>query len=330
MVDLLSTLGSKLAERWISLLALPGALYLAVAVAAHTLGHRHAFAVRQLTVQVDAWAKAPAAHTLGGQVVLLAAVLAGSAVVGLAAHALGSTVERVYLAADWLAWPSPLRRLAGRRVARRQVRWDAAAGVVRQGLGATIGAAVRNERRPQPDAAALDAARRAMDRIAAERPVRPTWSGDRIHAAAVRLDRDHHLDLATVWPALWLMLPDTARTEITDARQALTRATGLYAWALFYLPLSVWWWPAAPVAAVLAVIGRIRTRAATETYALLVEAAVRVHAAELARSLGLDVPATLTQAVGDALTRLLATSPVTPADPTPAGGATQGIPRSRR
>ncbi|MFE2140853.1 hypothetical protein ACFXA3_03720 [Streptomyces sp. NPDC059456] len=118
-------------------------------------------------------------------------------------------MERVCLAADWLAWPAPFRRLADRRVARRQLRWDAAADVVQQELGAVIGAAVRNGRRPQPDATALDAAQRVMDRVATERPARPTWSGDRIHAVAVRLDRDHHLGLATVWPHLWLTLPSS-------------------------------------------------------------------------------------------------------------------------
>ncbi|WP_326770755.1 hypothetical protein OG978_44460 (plasmid) [Streptomyces sp. NBC_01591] len=43
MGGLLSELGKKLAERWFSLLVLPGALYLAVLAVAQTLGHTHPF-----------------------------------------------------------------------------------------------------------------------------------------------------------------------------------------------------------------------------------------------------------------------------------------------
>lgn len=48
-----------------------------------------------------------------------------------------------------------------------------------------------------------------MTRIAQEQPARPTWIGDRIHAVITRLDRDYHLDLATIWPHLWLAMPET-------------------------------------------------------------------------------------------------------------------------
>jgi hypothetical protein len=66
-----------------------------------------------------------------------------------------------------------------------------------------------------------------MQRVAAEEPDRPTCSGHRIQAVTVRLERDHHLDLPVRWPHLWLILPETTRTEITTAEQALTRATTL-------------------------------------------------------------------------------------------------------
>ncbi|MCX5238982.1 hypothetical protein OG824_27660 [Streptomyces prunicolor] len=314
MGGLLSELGKKLAERWLSLLVLPGALYLAVATTAHALGHTHPLDVSRLTGQVTAWASASAARTLGGQVVLLAAVLAGSAALGLAAQALGALTERLCLAADWPTWPSPLRRRISSRVTARQDRWDTAA---RHWHRHRQDAARNRTRGQRADPAPRLSAHRALVRIAFERPARPTWSGDRIHAATVRLERDQHLDLATIWPHLWLILPDAARTEITTARQALTRATTLFAWALLYLPLVVWWWPAALIAAVLVLIGRTRTRSAVDTYALLLEAATRVHAADLARHLGLEITGSLTQDVGDELTRFLA--PSSPPQPPFAG-----------
>jgi len=293
MGALFSELGKRLAERWLSLLVLPGALYLAVASAAHTLGHAHPFSISRLTQQITAWTDSPAATTLGGQVVLLAAGLASAAGAGLAAQALGSLAERICLAADWNAWPRPLRGLARWRVASRQQRWTTAY---------TSWNRLREEARRirvrggHADPAERHAAQDEMTRTAFECPARPTWSGDRIHAVAVRLERERHLDLAVVWPYLWLILPDTTRTEITTARQALTRATTLAAWSPLYLLLAVWWWPAVLITAVLALVGRARIRTATDTYALLLEAATRLYAHALSAHLGLKPTAPLAPA----------------------------------
>jgi hypothetical protein len=303
---LLTELGKKLAERWLSLLVLPGALYLAVAATAPILGQTNPFDIFRLTGQITAWAGTPAAHTVGGQVVLLAGVLAASAAVGLVAQALGSLIERLCLAADWIAWPAPLSRLIRSRVTARRDRWDRAARTWHQHREAAALALTRGQR---ADPASRQAAHRAMIRIAPERPTRPTWCGDRIHAAAVRLERDHHVDLATVWPHLWLVLPDAPRAEITAARQALTRAITLYAWALLYLPLAALWWPAVLITAALTLTARGRTWTAVDTYSLLLEAATRLHAGDLARHLGIHSSGPLTQAVGDELTRLLSPSP---------------------
>ncbi|NGO48154.1 hypothetical protein, partial [Streptomyces ureilyticus] len=291
MGGLLTELGKKLAERWVSLLVLPGALYLAVAATAHTLGHTHPFDLSRLTAQITAWAAHPAATTVGGQVVLLAAVLAGAAAAGLATQALGSATERLCLAAGWPTWPAPFRQLAAWQTTRRQQRWRNAARTWHRHREHDARALARGHR---TDPSARHAAERAMTRIAPEEPARPTWSGDRLNAAAVRLERDRHLDLAAVWPHLWLTLPEEARTEITAARQALTRATTLTAWALLYLPLTAWWWPAALITATLTLISWARTRTATDTYALLLEAATRSHARDLVDRLGLDTTGPLT------------------------------------
>ncbi|WP_331769520.1 hypothetical protein OG948_37820 (plasmid) [Embleya sp. NBC_00888] len=302
MNGLLAELGKKLAERWLSLLVMPGALYLAVAVSAHTLGHTHPFSLHTLTTQITQWANAPAVRTAGGQVVLLAAVLAGAAVVGLAAQALGSLAEQLHLAADWRSWPAGARHMAHRATERRRKRWEAAADIWRRHREAARAARARGTR---ADPAARHAARAAMTRISHESPDRPTWSGDRIHAATVRLDRDHHLDLPILWPHLWLVLPDAVRSEISAVRQSLIRATTLSAWALLYLPLAVWWWPATGITAILAVTSWRRTRAVADTYATLLEAAARVHARSLAEHLGLTTAGPLTHVSGDTLTRHL-------------------------
>ncbi|MBD0421770.1 hypothetical protein H0H10_21875 [Streptomyces sp. TRM S81-3] len=337
MGGLLSELGKKLAERWLSLLVLPGALYLAVLGTAVLLGHGHPFDLNHLTHRISATAEARTLRTTGGQIVVLGAVLASSAGVGLAAQALGSLVERGCLAAAWRTWPRPLRALAQLRVDRRRDRWTTAAGRYDRLTAQARAARGRGER---SDPAERWAAHLAMTRIAAERPDRPTWSGDRIHGVSARLDRVHQLDLATVWPYLWLTLPDTTRTEITAARQSLYRGNTLTAWALLYLPVAGWWWPAVLIGLALLLAGRSRTRAAADDYALLLEAAVRLHGGELAVRLGLTpaspttasrlhtatlpgpapspdgvdgtAPTPLTPDLGDALTRALYIPPPAP------------------
>lgn len=309
MGGFLTELGKRLAERWLSLLVLPGALYLCVVAAARTLDHGHPFDLTRLTDQITAWAAHPAVADIGGQVGLLAAVLAGAAATGLAAQALGSLTERLCLAPNWRDWPPPLRRLAAWRTARRRHRWARAARIWHQHREDAARARAHGQR---ADPGTRRAAHRAMIRTAPEEPDRPTWSGDRLNAVAVRLERDQHLDLATLWPHLWLILPEDVRTEMTTARQALTRATTLTAWALLYLPLTAWWWPAALITATLALTGRARIRTATDTYALLLEAATRVHTRDLAERLGLDPNERLSPETGDALTRHLAHSPPPP------------------
>jgi hypothetical protein len=302
MAGLLGELGKKLADRWLSLLVLPGALYLAVWMAGTILGQAHALDLGLLTRHITVSIKAPTATTAGGQVVLLASVLAGAAVIGLTAQALGSLVERAFLAADWRGLPSPLRLLVRRRVARRRDRWTDARMTYREDRDRAARAYVRHQ---HLDPAQRYAAYRKMTRIAVELPDRPTWSGDRMNSVALRLDRDLHLDLASLWPPLWLQLPDSTRNAITDARNGLARASALAGWAALYAPLVLWWWPAAVISTVLTAIAWQRIRVSVEAFALTVEAAVRLYAAELARALGVKGDGPFTPEDGDALTRYL-------------------------
>ncbi|MHB6910206.1 hypothetical protein [Streptomyces sp. CB02959] len=306
---LLSELSKKLAERWLTLLVLPGALYLAVAAAGYTLGQSAALDVGRLTHAISDAARAPEVTTVGGQVVLLAAVLAGAAATGLAAQSLGSVVERVALAAGWGAWPWLFGDWAERHVARRQRRWNAARAEY-EALR-LLERAPRPADRPRPRE--RHRAAHKCERISVERPERPTWSGDRIHATAVRLDRDAHVNLLTLWPHLWLVLPEETRGEIGRVRAALTRAAVLGGWALLYLPLAWWWWPAVPLTATLAVISVRRLRTASDSYATLLEASVRLHLTDLADKLRIEEQP-VGPSLGSAVMRRLS-SPVPSTEP---------------
>ncbi|MFJ7955771.1 hypothetical protein ACIQ62_05695 [Streptomyces sp. NPDC096319] len=302
-----SELGKKLAERWMSLLVLPGALYLAVATAGHVLGHGHALDLSRLVSWLDSLARTKAEEGIGGATVLVLGVLVGAAVAGMAAQWLGTVLERLALASEWRRLPAWPRRWVARRVDHRRVEWRSAAREwhrLRQAAAAA--AAARQVHDPAPRLAAL----RSMRDIAEECPDRPTWSGDRLNATAVRLERDLGLDVAVCWPYLWLLVSDGERAQLTTVRDDLARATALGGWALLYLPVFVWWWPALPLAAGIAVTARRRTRAASDAWARALEATCRLHLREAADRLGIDTAATAPPyALGQEVTRRLEGSP---------------------
>nr|WTB30987.1 hypothetical protein OG781_17200 [Streptomyces sp. NBC_00830] len=298
--DFGAQLGKGLADKWLSLLALPGALYLAVCAVAQALGQAHALDAPRLAHQVTTWAHAPAVRTTGGQIVMLVAVLAASVAAGLVARASGAGIERVALAADWRSWPRPAAALARRRTDIRRRRWDAAhREYSTQWAQAARAAALDREVDPTARRRALG----VRTAISAERPDRPTWSGDRVHAVAVRLRRDQHLDLGQLWPYIWLSLPEEERTELVATRSAGARAAELGAWSVLYAPLAAVWWPAGVLSVLLAATAHRRARSTTDSYAQLVEAVVRLHSRELMERFGIEDagPPSPGDRLGDAL-----------------------------
>ncbi|GAA5133915.1 hypothetical protein [Pseudonocardia adelaidensis] len=97
----------------------------------------------------------------------------------------------------------------------------------------------------------------------------------------MRIHQEYGLDLTFLWPRLWLLLPESSRTPLVDARQQLDDAARLGGWALLYLALGAVWWPSAIIGVVAGLVGRQRYRTAADVYAGLVEAAVDVHREEL-------------------------------------------------
>ncbi|GAB7185617.1 hypothetical protein ATKI12_5448 [Kitasatospora sp. Ki12] len=308
MDTLLAELGKKLADRWLTLLVLPGALYLAVVAASQRLGHTHPFRITGLTGWVRHLATSPAFNAPASLTLVLLAALLASSTAGLAAQAGGSLIERLCLASHWQAWPTPLRQLAGRQVEKRLTRWQAAklayderVDAERRARATRIsGGTERSDR---------IAAQLKMTRIAEERPVHPTWIGDRFNAASVRFDREYNLDLGTVWPHLRLTVPETTRSEVAAAQEALSRSTTLVAWGALYVAPAALWWPGLLIAAAIAAAGWRRTQTATDVYTTLLEAATRLYAADLARQIGITHAGPLNRQTGWALTCLLQDQP---------------------
>ncbi|MFD3484483.1 hypothetical protein [Streptomyces sp. NPDC058665] len=272
MNPLLVTLGTKLTERWLNLLVLPGALFLGVVAAGTTLGHTHWHDIDRLREALDDLTARPVLDRTGTAAIAVAVILLLSSALSLAAQSVGTAVESF--------WLRESRFPLGRRLqSRRHAAW--------QRLDHERTEAIRD---PATPAADIERLTRARDRIALVPPSRPTWYGDRLAAAAARVHAAYGIDLAAVWPRLWLILAEPAQRQIESARLALATAARLGAWSLGYLAVAAWWWPAALIALGCTLMARSRAREAVESLASLVEAAVDVHARDLAVLVGLEPP----------------------------------------
>ncbi|NJP49811.1 hypothetical protein HCJ93_06930 [Streptomyces sp. SBST2-5] len=303
MHSLLTTLGGRLTERWLNLLVLPGALFLAAAAVGTTLGHRHWHDLDRLRTTLDELATRPALDRTGTAALLVALVLLTATAASLAAQFLGGAIERC-----WLRFGrDPYSRARAARRARRWQERDARLTEAIEhahGTGTGAGGAVLI---PSSALARIQALAEARDRIALRRPARPTWYGDRMQAAADRVEAAYGVDLAALWPRLWLILPEPAVRQIQSAHDSFSAAARLAAWAVGYALLACWWWPAALAALGCAAVARSRARAALDSLAGLIEAAVDVHGRELAARVGLlspDEPGRLAHDTGDGLSEV--------------------------
>ncbi|MFJ9683267.1 hypothetical protein ACIRP2_35265 [Streptomyces sp. NPDC101194] len=284
MTGLLVEVGRRLAERWLSVLVLPGLLLVAALSTGLLLGQGDALSAGQLSDSATDMARRLQAD--GSATVLLtglAALLCAGAA-GLAAQGLGRLVRAVWLG-DWPRWAAAAR---SRLSERRSRQWH--------NHQARLEEAVAAGRDPSGFA-------RSRNRISLAPPVRPTWMGDRLAGADVRVFAEYRLDLAVCWPRLWLVLPDEVRAELRIASGALDAAAVLAGWAVLYACAGVVWWPASLVAVAVYATGWYRARLAAATFADLIESTVDLYGGSLCTALGLTATETpLTAELGAAVT----------------------------
>jgi hypothetical protein len=266
-------LAKKLAERWLTLLLLPGATFVLLAVLGTRFGHGRVFGAAEF----DRLASQVTTAQPRQQVVLLVAVLLASAGTGLVVQALAGVTRAVWLG----RWPWFTRPLRDRLARARRARWHTLLGR-RRALEREHPAGTRTPAQQEE----IDTAAARLVRMAPAEPGRPTWMGDRVHAVEQVALHRHGLDLTFGWPRLWLVLPDAVRAEIAAAEAAFAAAVATGTWAWPYLALGVLWWPAALIGVGIGVTGWVRGRAAVADLAALSEAAIDLHGRTLAGALG--------------------------------------------
>jgi len=121
----------------------------------------------------------------------------------------------------------------------------------------------------------------------------PTPIGNTLRAAESRPADKYGLDAVSLWPHLWLLMPDTARRELAGARTALDASVDTIIWSLLFTGFAVWSPWAVPVGlgvAALALLVWVPARAAT--FAALLETAFDLYRQDLYAQLRWPLPAT--------------------------------------
>ncbi len=135
----------------------------------------------------------------------------------------------------------------------------------------------------------------------------PTRLGNLLRASEYRSKERYGLDAVICWPRLWLLLPDSTRKELQEARAALNTAVRIGFWSLLFMiwtPLA-WWVPL--LALPTAWFSYRMALSAAAVYVDLLEATFDVHRHLLYQSLRRKPPVNPAKETqeGEALTQYL-------------------------
>lgn len=118
----------------------------------------------------------------------------------------------------------------------------------------------------------------------------PTRMGNLLRASEYRSRDRYGLDAVVCWPRLWLLLPDSSRKELQEARAALNTTVRISLWSLLFLVWTIlaWWVPLLALPAFW--LSYQLALSAAAFYVDLLEATFDVHRNLLYQSLRVKLP----------------------------------------
>jgi hypothetical protein len=269
------SLGGKLAERWLSV-AVPALVFWLGGLAMWLAGRGGPAALRQPLADL---AKLP----VGTQLIGLVAVLLGVASSGWVVAGLVNPVLR-FLQGYGPLW-TPVRSLL---VKRFQKRFDEIGREFAELAPVVLGtpdAATAEQR------AAYVRLTRRQRRLPGPGRFMPTATGNTLRAAESHPIDKYGLDVVTIWPHLWLLLPEVVRTELTTARARLGAGVAAGIWGVLFTGFAPWSLWAIPIG-LLVTTGcyLLWLPGRTEAYADLVQSAVDLYRRALYEQLRWPLP----------------------------------------
>jgi hypothetical protein len=269
-----SGLGGKLAERWIAAVLSSAFAFWAGGLVAWAAGHERGWE------RIGAWITGLSNAV---QLALAVGLLLGVTASGILVQRLTLPILRL-LEGYWFRWLGPIRatfiKHISERYADRERRWEELAPKIDER---------RATSREREEYAQLDRSLRRVPLAEAYRM--PTRLGNILRAAESWPWEKYRLDAVKCWPRLWLVLPETARAELTASRTELDAAAGIWLWGFLFIGWSVWSWWAAPVGVIVmigAYVGMLQTAA---VYGDLLESAFDLHRPALYEALRWPLPA---------------------------------------
>ncbi len=270
-----SSINGKLADR-VAAISAPALVFWLGGLLAWSLGHGGLHALAEPT----RWLSKQASVT---QAAVLVVVIAAAGASGLIVTRVTLPVLRL-LEGYWPRWPPPLVKL--RRRLTKRVSTQAA-----EDLDAWLALQQKAER-SDDDLAEMYRLERVMHRRPdPPGPYQPTRTGNILRAAEGRPGIKYGLDAVTVWPQLWLVLPEASQQELAAARAALDSSVAAIIWGILFCLFGVWTLlalPAGLLVAVVAAVGWVPARA--EVFGSLLEAAFDLNRTALYRQLRWPLP----------------------------------------
>ena len=268
----LESLGEKLAERWLSTILTPAFIFWGGGLGAWI--YRHGWFCLEIWFIQHIQPSQPA------QIALLISTLLGVLISALIVQRCELTVLR-FLEGYWPRCLRKLRRFCTKIQQQKKDRLN-------RKFQSLIDRAEEN--RPLTPSEREDYT--FLDGLLHYFPIHlmPTQLGNILRAAEERPKNQYGLDPLICWPRLWLLLPDSVKAELSEARMTLNTGARIWLWSLLFLvwtPLAWWASLAGFLSSYLAY--RWMLNAAT-IYGDLLESAFDLYRIELYKSLRWPLP----------------------------------------